>query len=100
MKLEDKYLFPTSSTVQFQLPNFLTSFFIFIYQLPEGLGMRKTLSHGIRMQNNLQTRKDNFWIFMELYVSKAQFALPHGNFINGVANPEIVYKSHVLPIST
>ena len=62
--------------------------------------MRKALSHGIRMQNNLQTREDNFWIFMELYVSKAQLALPHGNFINGVANPEIVCQSHVLPLST
>ena len=66
MKLKVKYLFPTSSTVQLQLPNFPTSFFIFIYQLPEGLGLRKTLSHGIRTQNNLQTREDNFWIFMEL----------------------------------
>ena len=35
MKLEVKYLFPTLSTVQLQLPNFPTSFFIFIYQLPE-----------------------------------------------------------------
>ena len=35
MKLEVKYLFPALSTVQLQLPNFPTPFFIFIYQLPE-----------------------------------------------------------------
>ena len=51
MKLEVKYLFPALSTVQLQLPNFPTSFFIFIYQLPEGLGLRKTLSHGIAKQS-------------------------------------------------
>ena len=30
-------------------------------------------------------------IFMKLCRSKVQLAPPHGNFINGVANPEIVY---------
>ena len=39
VKLEVKYLFPTS----FSVANFN------IYQLPEGLGMRKILAHGIRM---------------------------------------------------
>ena len=90
MKLEVKYLFPTLSTVQLQLPNFPTSFFIFIYQLPENVVWGWEKHYHMVSQNNLQTREDNFWIFMELYVSKAQLALPHGNFINGVANPEIV----------
>ena len=31
-------------------------------------------------------------VFWELYGSKVQFAPPHGNFINCVANPEITYK--------
>ena len=57
MKLEVKYLFPTSSSGA----NF------YIYQLHEGLGMRKILAHGIRMQNNPQTRVDFFWIFMDFY---------------------------------
>ena len=30
-------------------------------------------------------------MFMELCGSRVQLAPPHGNFINGVANPEIVY---------
>ena len=30
-------------------------------------------------------------MFMELCGSKIQLAPPHGNFINGVANPEMVY---------
>ena len=42
MKLEVKYLFPTSSSG--------ASFFI--YQLPEGLEMQKILAHSIRMQKN------------------------------------------------
>ena len=42
MKLEVKYLFPTSSSG--------ASFFI--YQLSEGLEMRKILAHSIRMQKN------------------------------------------------
>ena len=44
MKLEVKYLATSSSGAN--LCN---------YQLPEGLGMRKKLSHGIRMQKNPQT---------------------------------------------
>ena len=31
-------------------------------------------------------------VFWELYGPKVQFAPPHGNFINCVANPEITYK--------
>ena len=44
MKLEVRYLATSSSCAN--LCN---------YQLPEGLGMRKKLSHGIRMQKNPQT---------------------------------------------
>ena len=36
-------------------------------------------------------------IFMELCWSKVQLTLPHGNFINAVANPEIVYNKKLLP---
>ena len=57
MELEIKYLFPTSSSgVEF-----------YIYQLPEGLGMRTILTHGIRMQKKPQTREDIFWIFKNFH---------------------------------
>ena len=49
-KLEVKYLVPASSS----------GANLYIYQLPEGLGMRKILTHGIRMQKNPQSRKDIF----------------------------------------
>ena len=62
MKLEVKHVFPTSSS----------GVIFFIYQLSEGLGMRRILAHGIRMQRKPQSREDNFWIFMELCVSKVQ----------------------------
>ena len=45
-----EYLFPTSSS----------SANIYIYQLSEGLAMRKILAHSIRMQKNPQTRGDTF----------------------------------------
>ena len=82
MKLGVKFLYLTSSSGE----NF------YIYQLREGLGMRNMLAHGIRMQKNTQTRDAIFWIFMEFSNSKVQLALPHKNFINGVANPKIVYQ--------
>ena len=53
MKLEVKYLFPTSSL--------LANVCIIC------LEMRKILAHGIRMQNNLQTRADIFWIFTDFH---------------------------------
>ena len=88
MKLEGKYLFPISSSGTNS----------YIYKLPECPGMRKILAYIIRMQEkNSQTREDIFWIsriFLELCVSKVQLAPPHGNFINGVANPEIVCTLH------
>ena len=74
MKLEVKYLFPTSSSGA----NF------YIYKLYEGLGM---IAHGIRMQNN----HGFSWIFIDLCGSKVQLAPLHKNFINGVANSEIVH---------
>ena len=84
MKLEVKYLFPTSySGVNF-----------YIHQLPEDLGMREILAHGTTMQKNPQTRAEFsgfLRILMELCGSKGQFAPLLGNLINGVANPEIVY---------
>ena len=48
MKLEVKYLFPTSSSVA----KFC------ICQLPEGLVMTKILAHTIRMLKDSQTRED------------------------------------------
>ena len=57
MKLEVKYLFPTSySGVNF-----------YIHQLPEDLGMREILAHGTRMQKNPQTRAEIFWIFTDFH---------------------------------
>ena len=52
----DKYLFP----------NLFSGSNFYIYQFPEGLGMRK-IAHGIRMQNNSQTRTNIFWIFTEFH---------------------------------
>ena len=57
MKLEIKYLFPTSSSgVKFS-----------IYQLFEGMEMRKILAHFIRMQKKPQTREHIFWIFTDFH---------------------------------
>ena len=81
MKLEIKYMFPTSTSGA----NF------YIYELPEVLGMKKIYAHGTRMQKNPQTREDILRIFMELCGSKVQLAPQHRNFINGIANPKVVY---------
>ena len=46
------------------------------------------------MKKNPQTKEGTpgfLRIFMELCGSKAQLELPHGKFISGVANPQIVY---------
>ena len=84
MQLEVKYLLPTS----FSGANF------YIYELSEGLGIRKTV-HGITMQKNPQTRKKNFWIFMHvhgvMWVQSPTCTSAHRNSINGVTNFEIVY---------
>ena len=55
MKLEVIYIFPTSTP---DLNNY-------IYELHEGLGMRRIFAHGTRIQKNRQTRKDIFWIFTD-----------------------------------
>ena len=73
--------------------NFTFRLIFFSLSVAEGLGMRKTLAYGIRMQKNPYMRTNIFWIFMELCGSKVQLAAPHGNFINGVAKPEIIYVS-------
>ena len=54
MKLEVKYLFLTSSSVED----------FYIYQLPECLWM---LAHGIRMRKNPQPREGIFWIFTDFH---------------------------------
>ena len=69
IKLEVKYLFPTSSSGEKSD----------IYQLPDSLGMRKILKHDIRMQKNPQTRANitfsGFsWILMELWGPKFQLS--------------------------
>ena len=57
IKLEVKYTFLTSSW----------GVNVYIYQLPEGLGMRKILGHDIRIEKNPQTRADIFCIFTDLH---------------------------------
>ena len=82
MKLETQCLFPTS----FSGTN------VYIYQMPEGLGMKKILTHGVRMQMNPQTRADVSWIFTNFHGIcgfKVQLAPSHGKFINGVAKPKL-----------
>lgn len=55
MKLGVKPLFPTPSS----------GFNFFIYQLFEGLEMRKISGHVVRMQTNPKTKVDIFWIFTD-----------------------------------
>ena len=57
MKLQVKYLFPTSSSG--------THFYI--HQFSEGLGMGNILAHGLRMQKKPQTSANILWIFMEVH---------------------------------
>ena len=57
MKLEVKYIFATS------IPGVNN----YICKLPEGLGMRRILAHGTRIQKNPQTREDIFWIFTDFH---------------------------------
>ena len=54
--------------------------------------MRKILAHDNRVQKKPQTKEDTSWIFTDFHgVMCVQLAPPHLNFINGVANPEIIY---------
>ena len=57
MKMEVKYFFPTSSSgINF-----------YISKLPEGLGMRKILAHGIRIGNDPKTSANIFWVFKDFH---------------------------------
>ena len=83
MKLEVKYIFPTSTP---GVNNYT-------HKLPEVLGMRRILVHATRIQKNPQTGRifSGFsQIFVELCGSKVQLTPPDRNFINGITNPEIV----------
>ena len=57
MKFEVKFLFPTSSS----------GAHFYVYEMPEGLGMRKIWAHGTRMQKNPQTREDIFWLLTDFH---------------------------------
>ena len=57
MKLQVKYIFQTSTAGANNC----------IYKLPEGLGMRKIIAYGTRIQKNPQTREHIFWIFTDFY---------------------------------
>ena len=57
----------------------------------ESMAIRKILAHDIRMKKRTRRTLSALRIFIELCGPKVQLAPPHGNFINGVANPEIVY---------
>ena len=85
IKLQIKYLFPTSS--------WGTN--VYIYQLPEGLRIKKILAHmvlGCKRIHKPGLIISAFWgIFMKLCMSKVKLTPPHVNFINGVTNPEIIY---------
>ena len=71
MKLEVKYIFPTSSS----------SVNFYNYQLAEGLEMRNVLARGITMHKP-QTRVNIFWIFMDIYgVMSVHIAPLHGHFM-------------------
>ena len=52
-----KYIFPTSTP---GVNNY-------IYQLSEGLGIKRILAHVIRIQKNPQTRQDIFWILTDFH---------------------------------
>ena len=84
MKLQVKYLFPTSSSG--------THFYI--HQFSEGLGMGNILAHGLRMQKKPQTSANIYgfsWKFMNLCRSKNRLAPPQENFSKGVANLKNLY---------
>ena len=57
MKLEVKYIFPTST------PGVNND----ICKLSEGLGNRRVLGHGTRIQKNPQIREGIFWIFTDFH---------------------------------
>ena len=64
------------------------------FDTEEAMVMRKILALILgckRIHKPGRTVPGFLQIFMELCQSKAQLAPPHGNPINGAANPEIVY---------
>ena len=67
MKLEVKYIFPTSP------PGGASNY---IYKLPDGLGMRKILAHRTRIQKNPQIRGDIFWIFKDFHGVQSSTCTP------------------------
>ena len=64
-----------------------------LHDVEESMAIRKILAHDIRMKKNPQTKDYTFWIvdFYGVMRTQSPIAPPHGNFVNGVANPEIVY---------
>ena len=46
----------------------------FLYQLPQGLGIRKISVNGIRAKKNPHSKENIFWIFMELCGSKVKIS--------------------------
>ena len=64
-----------------------------LHDAKEAMGMRKVLA-DTGMKKNPQTKEDTSWIFTDFQgVMRLQSptCTPHGNFINGVGNPKIVY---------
>ena len=57
IKLRVKYIFPASTP---GVNNYNG-------KMPEGLVMRRILTHGTKIQKNPQTRKDIFWIFTDFH---------------------------------
>ena len=58
------------------------------------MGIRKVLARDISMKKNPQINEDTFWIFTDFHVVmwvQSSTSTPHGSFISGVVNPEIVY---------
>ena len=63
------------------------------HNVEEAMVIRKILAHDIRMKKNPQTKKDTLWIFKDFHDVMRVYSVtwpPHGNFISGVANPEMV----------
>ena len=81
VKLEVKYIFPTSSS----------GLIFYVYELPEMRKYQRMVLGCERIYNPGRKFFRSSRIFMELCGSKIQLAFLHGSFISGVTNPEIVY---------
>ena len=54
-----------------------------LHDAEEAIGMRRILTHDMRMKRNSQTMEDTFWTFTDFHrVMRAQLAPPYGHFIN------------------